>query len=98
MLRFPQLKYTQMSIIFLRPKSSVSLDFSGFLWYNLRVILMLPEVRTVIEKGNMTDAEYIAALIAENLATRSDMKKLERENRMLTEKTDILKKKKTNLK
>ena len=59
---------------------------------------MLPEVRTVIEKGNMTDAEYIAALIAENLATRSDMKKLERENRMLTEKTDILKKKKTNLK
>ena len=40
----------------------------------------------MIEKGNMTDAEYIAALIAENLATRSDMKKLERENRMLTEK------------
>ena len=38
---------------------------------------MLPEVRTVIEKGNMTDAEYIAALIAENLATRSDMKKLD---------------------
>lgn len=52
----------------------------------------------MIEKGNMTDAEFIAALIAENQAARSNMKKLERENRMLTEKTDILKKKKTNLK
>ena len=58
---------------------------------------MLPEVRTVIEKGNMTDAEYIAALIAENLATRSDMKKLERENRMLTEKNRHLEKEKDKL-
>ena len=83
MLRFPQLKYTQMSIIFLRPKSSVSLDFSGFLWYNLRVILMLPEVRTVIEKGNMTDAEYIAML--ENEIKKRDKKidKLEIENECL---------------
>ena len=59
---------------------------------------MIPEVSSVIEKGNMTDAEFIAALIAENQAARSNMKKLERENRMLTEKKDILKKKKTNLK
>lgn len=52
----------------------------------------------MIEKGNMTDAEFIAALIAENQAARSNMKKLERENRMLTEKNRHLEKKKTNLK
>ena len=40
----------------------------------------------MIEKGNMTDAEVIAALIAENQTARSDMKKLERENRVLTER------------
>ena len=80
MLRFPQLKYTQMSIIFLRPKSSVSLDFSGFLWYDLRVILMLPEVSSVIKKVNMTDAEYIAML--ENEIKKRD-KKID-SNRLIT--------------
>ena len=49
---------------------------------------------SVIEKGNMTDAEFIAALIAENQAARSNMKKLERENRMLTEKNRHLEKEK----
>ena len=51
----------------------------------------------MIEKGNMTDAEFIAALIAENQAARSNMKKLERENRMLTEKNRHLEKEKDKL-
>ena len=51
----------------------------------------------MIEKGNMTDAEFIAALIAENQAARSNMKKLERENRMLTEKKRHLEKEKDKL-
>ena len=48
----------------------------------------------MIKRGNMTDEEYIAALIAENQAARSNMKKLERENRMLTEKNRHLEKEK----
>jgi len=87
MLRFPQLKYTQMSIIFLRSKSLVSLDFSGFLWYNLKVILMLPEVNSVIRKGNMTDAEYIAALEKEYLR---EIKRLENEIKKRDKKIDKL--------
>ena len=51
----------------------------------------------MIEKGNMTDAEFIAALIAENQAARSDMKKLERENRVLTERNRHLEKEKDKL-
>ena len=51
----------------------------------------------MIEKGNMTDAEFIAALIAENQAARSNMKKLERENRMLTEKNIHLENEKDKL-
>ncbi len=51
----------------------------------------------MIEKGNMTDAEFIAALIAENQAASSNMKKLERENRMLTEKNRHLEKEKDKL-
>ena len=53
MLRFPQLKCIQMLIIFLHPKSSVALDFSGFLWYNLRVVFMILEVSSVIKRGKM---------------------------------------------
>ena len=51
----------------------------------------------MIKRGNMTDAEFIAALIAENQAARSNMKKLERENRMLTEKNRHLEKEKDKL-
>ena len=51
----------------------------------------------MIKRGNMTDAEFIAALIAENQAARSIMKKLERENRMLTEKNRHLEKEKDKL-
>ncbi len=58
---------------------------------------MLPEVRIVIEKGNMTDAEYIAALIAENQAARSNMKKLERENLVLKESKRRLEKDKLEI-
>ena len=52
----------------------------------MRVIFLIPEVSSVIKRGNMTDAEYIAALIAENQAASSNMKRLERENQILTEK------------
>ena len=51
----------------------------------------------MIKRGKMTDAEFIAALIAENQLARSNMKKLERENRMLTEKARHLEKEKDKL-
>lgn len=45
-----------------------------------------------LEKGNMTDAEYIAMLIAENKAAHSDMIKLKRENKALKEEKKELEK------
>ena len=44
----------------------------------------------MIEKGNMTDAEYIAALIAENKKLKDQNKKLEKEKDILEAKTEKL--------
>lgn len=51
---------------FLCPEGLIFMDFSGFLCYNICSDILVQEVSSVIEKGNMTDAEYIAALISEN--------------------------------
>ena len=44
----------------------------------------------MIEKGNMTDAEYIAALISENKSLKIEIKSLEKEKQKITnEKNDL---------
>jgi hypothetical protein len=43
----------------------------------------------MIERGNMTDEEYIAALVAENKTSSSYLKKLERENAVLKEEKQL---------
>ena len=51
----------------------------------------------MIEKGNMTDAEFIAALIAENKKLNTDNKNLKAENIKLENKNSILENKNSSL-
>ena len=44
----------------------------------------------MIEKGNMTDAEYIAALIIENKKLKAEKAKLEKKMGILENKTEKL--------
>ena len=44
----------------------------------------------MIEKGNMTDAEYIAALIIENKKLKAEKSKLEKKMGILENKTEKL--------
>ncbi len=54
------------------------------------MIFLVREVNSVIEKGNMTDAEYIAALISENKRLSAANAKLETKNTKLEAENEKL--------
>lgn len=79
-------------IIFLCPKRPETLDFSGFCGIIDVVDFLFLEVSTVIEKGNMTDAEYIAVLEKEHLRLKSEIKKRDKKIDKLEVENECLRK------